>query len=361
MDAPIPLDPHSFWRGRSVFVTGTTGFKGCWLALLLRELGANVVGFATAPPTEPSLFELVGDARDFRQIEGDVRDRSALAAALEEAAPSVVFHLAAQSLVRVGYEQPIETWDTNLMGTVQALEAVKEQDTIAACLVVTTDKVYAEPDGRGHREDDRLGGTGPYSASKAAAEIAVDSMRARLQGGPLALATARAGNTLGGGDWATDRLLPDCVRAAQRDEAIVLRKPDAVRPWQHVLDVLWGYLLLAEALVVAPERAQKAWNFGPNVGEEDSVRKLATRVVGALGSGSVEIDLDAGGPEEANVLRLDASQARQELGWTSLLGAESCIEQTVQWYAGWLEGELPADLCARDLRSYLASRKTLVS
>ena len=188
MDAPIPLDPHSFWRGRSVFVTGTTGFKGCWLALLLRELGANVVGFATAPPTEPSLFELVGDARDFQQIEGDVRDGSALAAALEEAAPSVVLHLAAQSLVRVGYEQPIETWDTNLMGTVQALEAVREQDTVAACLVVTTDKVYAEPDGRGHREDDRLGGTGPYSASKAAVEIAVDSMRARLQGGPLALA-----------------------------------------------------------------------------------------------------------------------------------------------------------------------------
>jgi len=320
-----------------------------------------VIGFSADPPSVPSLFELVGSARGFRQVEGDVRDGEALSAVLDEVRPSVVFHLAAQSLVRVGYEQPLETWGTNLMGTVQTLEAVGAQPAVEACLVVTTDKVYAEPDGRGHREEDRLGGTGPYSASKAAAELAVDSMRARLQGSLPALATARAGNTLGGGDWAADRLLPDCVRAAQKDEAIVLRKPDAVRPWQHVLDVLWGYLLVAEALVVAPDRAQKAWNFGPRLGEEDSVRKLATRVVGALGSGSVEIDLDTEGPEETKVLRLDSTQAHRELGWEPLFGSDACIEQTVRWYGGWLQGQLPAELCARALTAYIASRKKRVS
>ena len=356
MDVPPSLDPNRFWRGRKVLVTGTTGFKGCWLALFLVELGAEVVGFATEPPTQPSLFELVGDRRGFEQVEGDVRDGPALAAVMGRVEPSVVLHLAAQALVRVGHDEPVDTWQTNLMGTVQVLEAARGQSTVEACLVVTTDKVYAETDGSGHREGDRLGGTGPYSASKAASELAVESVRASLRGAPPALATARAGNTLGGGDWASYRLLPDCVRAAQSDSAIVLRHPDAVRPWQHVLDVLWGYLLLAECLVTDPDKAGTSWNFGPQLGDEDSVRKLATRVMVALGSGSVEVDPSPGGPPETEVLRLNASKAREELGWDPLLDADSCIDKTVRWYADWLAGEDPLELCRSELRDYLALR-----
>lgn len=353
---PNHLDPFSFWRGRKVFITGSTGFKGCWLAMLLRELGASPVGYALQPPTDPSLFALLGEERGFPQTFGDVRDGPALGAALREAAPSVVFHLAAQSLVRAGHDQPILTWETNLMGTVQVLEAVKAQDTVEACLIVTTDKVYAECGGAGYREGDPLGGGGPYSASKAAAEIAVDSVRSALKGGKPALATARAGNTLGGGDWAADRLLPDCVRAAQADAAIVIRNPDAVRPWQHVLDVLWGYLLLTEALHGRPKDFGTAWNFGPLAGDEDSVRKLATRVMVGLGSGSVEVDPTPFGPPEAEVLRLDSTAARSALGWEPLLDANSCVGQTVSWYAGWMAGESPADLCRVELQDYLACR-----
>ncbi len=351
-----PLDPLSFWRGRTVFITGTTGFKGCWLALLLRELGASPVGFSLPPPTEPSLFELLGAERDFPQVRGDVRDASALSSALSDAAPSVVFHLAAQSLVRLGHEQPLLTWETNLMGTVQLLEAVKKQPSVEACVVVTTDKVYAERSGAGYTEDDSLGGSGPYSASKASAELAVASVRSALGGGRPALATARAGNTLGGGDWASDRLLPDCVRAAQADQAIVLRNPDAVRPWQHVLDVLWGYLLLAEALHGSPKEFGKAWNFGPLAGDEDSVRKLATQVMVGLGSGSVEVDPSPRGPREAEVLRLDSSAARSALDWQPLLNAESCISQTIRWYVDWMDGGDPAALCLAELQAYLACR-----
>jgi len=339
-----------------VFITGTTGFKGCWLALLLRQLGASPVGFSLAPPTEPSLFDLLGSERDFPQVHGDVRDGSALASALSDAAPSVVFHLAAQSLVRAGHEQPVMTWETNLMGTVQLLEAVKKQPSVEACVVVTTDKVYAERSGAGYTEDDRLGGSGPYSASKAAGELAVAATRSALGDGRPALATARAGNTLGGGDWASERLLPDCVRAAQEDRAIVLRNPDAVRPWQHVLDVLWGYLLLAEALQGSPKEFGKAWNFGPLPGDEDSVRKLATRVMVGLGSGSVEVDPSPGGPREAEVLRLDSSTTRIALDWKPLMDAESCINQTVRWYADWMAGADPAALCLAELQNYLASR-----
>jgi len=324
--------------------------------MLLRELGASPVGYALEPPTDPSLFALLGEDRGFPQTFGDVRDGPALGAALREASPSVVFHLAAQSLVRAGHDQPILTWETNLMGTVQVLEAVKAQDSVEACLIVTTDKVYAERGGGGYREDDLLGGGGPYSASKAAAELAVASVRSSLRGARPALATARAGNTLGGGDWAADRLLPDCVRAAQSDAAIVVRNPDAVRPWQHVLDVLWGYLLLTEALHSRPKDFGKAWNFGPLTGDEDSVRKLATRVMVGLGSGSVEVDPSPGGPPEAEVLRLDSTAARGALDWEPLLDADSCIRQTVSWYAGWMAGDNPADLCRVELKDYLACR-----
>lgn len=324
--------------------------------MLLRELGAFPVGYALEPPTDPSLFALLGERRGFSQIFGDVRDGPGLRAALREASPSVVFHLAAQSLVRAGHDDPILTWDTNLMGTVQVLEAVKAQDSVEACLIVTTDKVYAERGGRGYREDDLLGGGGPYSASKAAAEIAVDSVRSSLSGARPALATARAGNTIGGGDWASDRLLPDCVRAAQTDQAIVLRNPDAVRPWQHVLDVLWGYLLLTEALHGRPKEFGKGWNFGPLPGDEDSVRKLATRVIVGLGAGSVEVDPSPRGPREAEVLRLDSSAARSALDWRPLLDAASCLSQTVGWYADWMAGSDPDALCLAELKEYLACR-----
>lgn len=361
-ESPPALDPFAFWNGRRVFVTGTTGFKGCWLALLLGELGAEVVGYSLAPPSDPSLFELLSSPRGFRQIDGDVCDGAALRQALAEVQPSVVLHLAAQSLVRTGHDQPIETWQTNLMGSVQLLETLRHSPSVQSCVVVTTDKVYGDPEGAPLVEGDRLGGQGPYSASKAAAELAAEAARRTTAAGSgPRIATARAGNTLGGGDWAAHRLVPDCVRAAGAGQALVLRQPDSVRPWQHVLDVLWGYLQLAEALTLDAERYGRAWNFGPDPSDEECVRTLASRVMAGLGRGTVEIDPDPAGPSETAVLRLDSSRARSELGWQPLLNGADCIEWTVRWYRGWLDGDAPDRLCRQDVDQYLALRRRPVA
>lgn len=332
-------------RNRSVLVTGHTGFKGGWLSLWLASLGARVHGYALAPPTEPNIFETarVGQvlASDTR---ADLAAGGALRAVLQRNRPDVVFHLAAQPLVSEGYRDPLGTLTTNVIGTSTLLEAVRETDSVRAVVVVTTDKVYQNPEsGQALREDDRLGGTDPYSASKAATELVVASYRASYFGDgqhPARIATARAGNVIGGGDWATNRLVPDCMRAFAAGEAVRLRSPESVRPWQHVLGPLSGYLELAARLLGDEgDRFARAWNFGPDPGDDATVADVAQRVAMLWGD-EARIERGADGPwREAARLRLDSSEARAELGWAPRWSLQEALEQTVAWHQALRQGE----------------------
>jgi CDP-glucose 4,6-dehydratase len=333
------------WQGRRVWLTGHTGFKGAWLALWLQSLGAEVYGFSAGPVSEPSLYELAGVAEGMAgEVRGDVRSKSEVRAAVARAQPDVVFHLAAQALVRRGLAKPVETFTVNVTGTAKVLEALRAEAEPRAVVVVTSDKCYRN-DGRGtaFREDDPLGGDDPYCASKAAQE----HVAAAFRGLGLPLATARAGNVIGGGDWAPDRLLADCMRAALAGEPVTLRALDAVRPWQHVLCPLDGYLLLAERLLDGAPDAASAWNFGP--GDADArpvgwlVERVAERWPGGLEVRAAAPDASAG---EAATLRLDASRAREQLGWTPRWDLEAGLDATVAWYAAYRDA---ADLRAETL------------
>jgi CDP-glucose 4,6-dehydratase len=308
-----------FWQGRRVLVTGHTGFKGAWLTLWLHALGARVAGFSAAPPTEPSLFELARVAELCDDRRGDVRDAQAVAGAVAAVRPEVVFHLAAQPIVRAALEDPAATYAVNVLGTAHVLTAARG----AAIVCVTSDKCYA-PGARPHREGDPLGGSDPYSASKAAQEHVAAAHRASLG---VRVATARAGNVIGGGDWGRDRLLPDLVRARESGRPLTLRHPDAIRPWQHVLDPLAGYLLLAQRLAESAEWAQ-AWNFGPD--EARTVRWVVDRVRERW---PVAVRVaPPGDAVEAPALRLDASKARSELGWAPRLDLAAGLDATVFWH-----------------------------
>ena len=339
------------WRGCDVFLTGHTGFKGGWLTLWLHALGARVHGYALEPPTTPSLFEAAGLQRLLAsECRADLADRAALAAALAQAAPRVVFHLAAQPLVRASYADPLGTLASNVMGTAHLLEAVRGVDSVEAVVVVTTDKVYLNREWvHPYRESDALGGHDPYSASKAAAEMVAASYRASFFATPAArarIATARAGNVIGGGDWAADRLVPDGLQAFAAGQPLRLRYPEAVRPWQHVLEPLAGYLLLAQELLAPGRRdaAARAWNFGPGEGGDATVGMVAQRLAQAWGADArVEITAVAGQLHEAGLLRLDAAQARSALGWRPRWDLDQAIEATVAWHRAWQQG---ADLQA---------------
>lgn len=326
----------AFWSGKRVFVTGNTGFKGSWLTVWLNRLGAQVRGFSLPPETKPSLFEAARVHRDAATVFGDVRDAAAVERALNGHRPSIVFHLAAQALVRRSYDEPADTFATNVMGTVHVLEAARRCPTVRAVVVVTSDKCYENVEtSRAYIEGDRLGGRDPYSASKACAEIATDAWRQSFSGrakSPL-LATARAGNVLGGGDWAQDRLLPDLVRALCRGRAPQVRHPEAVRPWQHVLDPLAGYLLLAERLYRGRPEYCGAWNFGPPRRDARTVRSVADKVC-SLWSAKARWKpvRDRSRRHEAKLLSLDAGKARRQLGWCSRLSIEEALQWTVEWY-----------------------------
>lgn len=326
-----------FWPGRRVFVTGHTGFKGGWLATWLHRMGADVTGYALAPATTPNLFEAAGVGRRIRSVLGDVRDAEALRGALHASRAEIVFHLAAQPLVRASYVDPAGTYATNVMGTVHLLEAVRTAGTVRAAVIVTSDKCYdnrEEP--RPFREGDRLGGRDPYSNSKACAELVTGAYRASFfsQADAAGVATVRAGNVIGGGDWADDRLVPDVLRAFAQGEPAVIRHPSAIRPWQHVLDPLCGYLLLAERLACR-SIAGDAWNFGPDDADARSVECVADGLASRWGNGASWTIDPRTQPHEAMMLRLDSSRARAELGWKPRLSLETALDWTIDWHRQW--------------------------
>ncbi|WP_159784561.1 CDP-glucose 4,6-dehydratase [Sodalinema gerasimenkoae] len=336
---------HDFWSNRNVLITGHTGFKGAWLSLWLSQLGARVHGMALEPPSYPSFYEVVQVSQLLKSdLRVDIRDGDAVARQIGEIQPEVIFHLAAQPLVSYGYQQPIETYATNVMGTLHVLEASRQTPSVQAMVVVTTDKCY---DNREwvypYRETDRLGGADPYSNSKACAELVVSAYRQSFFSplsldSAVAVATARAGNVIGGGDWADNRLIPDCIRAFQSGKPVTLRYPQAVRPWQHVLEPLWGYLSLAESLL--GERSQEfcqGWNFGPDVRDSLSVGEVASLAAQLWGDGA-EIQVTAPGYHEARTLQLDSSQAQARLGWRPQWSLFEAMKETISWYSAWSKG-----------------------
>ncbi|MCF8198596.1 MAG: CDP-glucose 4,6-dehydratase [Sulfuritalea sp.] len=334
----LAMNPN-FWKGRKVFLTGHTGFKGAWLALWLQKVGAGVTAYSLAPPTQPNLFEATQVAQDIISIHGDIRDYDALRAALQDSGASIVFHLAAQATVADGYRFARDTFATNVTGTLNLLDAIRECPAVEATVVVTSDKCYVPSAiGKPLREGDPLGGKDPYSASKSCAEIATASWRESFFNANDSphIATARAGNVIGGGDWAAHRLLPDIVRAFQAEKPLSLRMPDAIRPWQHVLEALAGYLLLAEQLSGKDgARHAQAWNFGPAESDHLTVGEVAKRCAGIWG-GNARVEIaEANFQKETETLRLEATHARTALGWKPRWNADQALHQTLDWYRAW--------------------------
>lgn len=350
----------NFWRDKRVFLTGHTGFKGGWLALWLMSLGAKVHGYALAPPTVPSFFAVTGLEQHLASSTiADIRDAATLTAALQQAQPNIVFHLAAQPLVRYSYAEPVETLAVNVMGTVNLLEAVRATPSVQAVVNVTTDKCYENREWLWpYRENEALGGHDPYSASKACSELVTAAWRRSfLDAAGVRLASARAGNVIGGGDWAADRLLPDFLRAIDAGQTLVLRSPHATRPWQHVLEPLSGYLLLAEKLCSEQGQAwAKAWNFGPNEADAKTVQwiveTLCERIPGAAWQQE-----QAQQPHEAHSLRLDSSQAKAELGWQPRWNLKQALDATLEWHGKWKQGADMREVSLRQIQGYEAAER----
>ena len=345
----------AFWRGRKVLLTGHTGFKGSWLALWLKRLGAEVTGYALPPPTEPNLFALSAGAGVDHDVKGDLRDLDALAACVAEYRPEVVFHMGAQALVRRAYRDPVETFATNVMGTVNLLEVIRRTTEVRAVVNVTSDKCYENKEWYwAYREDEPMGGHDPYSASKGCAELVTSAWRRSYFSGNASptLASVRAGNVIGGGDWAEDRILPDCIRALSTGQSIEVRNPQAVRPWQHVLEPLSGYLLVAEGLCGRNGMAAQAWNFGPADEEAQPVSVVVDNVVRLWGPGAKWHTRSSGELREATFLKVDSSKARALLGWKPRMRLGTALSWTVDWYRRNSAGEGARDLCMEQIERY---------
>lgn len=330
-----------FWRAQRVFLTGHTGFKGSWASLLLTSLGAKVYGYALAPKNPEDLFVVANVQRDVSHELADILDFLSLRRAIEKARPTIVLHMAAQALVRQSYSTPVETYAINVMGTAHLLEAVRQVDSVKATVIVTSDKCYENMEWEwGYREIDRLGGHDPYSSSKACAELIADSYRKSFFGnqGLSRIASARAGNVIGGGDWARDRLIPDAIRAFSSGQVLRVRYPGAIRPWQHVLDPLLGYLRLAEQLAGGSGEFQGAWNFGPHASNELSVATVLGTLVSKWGQGARWEVEDAPQPHEASYLKLDCSKAHLNLGWQPQLDLSTAMSLVVDWYRAYQTG-----------------------
>jgi CDP-glucose 4,6-dehydratase len=327
-----------FWSDKKVLITGHTGFKGSWLCLWLRQLGATVIGYSLPAPTQPSLFETTNLAKGITHIVGDVRDLAHFQAVMAEHQPDIVFHMAAQPLVRYSYQNPVETYATNVMGTVNVLEAVRHSSSVRVAVVITTDKCYENREWIwGYRENEPMGGHDPYSSSKGCAELVTEAYRSSFfmpqpDSQPAAIASVRAGNVIGGGDWASDRLIPDIMRAIQAGEPVLIRNPHAIRPWQHVLEPLGGYLLLAERLWQDGAVYAEGWNFGPNDEDVKPVSWIVDYLTQRWGEGAAW-KLDAGDhPHEATYLKLDCSKAKSRLGWHPRLSLDTALEWIIEFY-----------------------------
>jgi CDP-glucose 4,6-dehydratase len=343
------------FSGKRVFITGHTGFKGSWLAFLLTEAGAEVAGYALPPEPGRSHFELLGLKNRVRHVEGDVRDFVPLNSLVQSFRPEYVFHLAAQALVKESYEEPINTFSINVMGSVHLLQAVRQCDSVRSLVYITSDKCYENVEWVwGYRENDRLGGHDPYSASKAAAELVFTAYaKSFFASRPeLGAASTRAGNVIGGGDWARDRIVPDCIRAVESGKAIQLRNPNATRPWQHVLEPLSGYLLLAARLRSDPTRYAGSWNFGPSSGVPRTVQEVANAISAHLGGLPAEVERSQSHQHEARLLQLSCDKANHLLGWYPRWGVDKTLEATAEWYKAVLNGTDVESVSRSQLKDY---------
>jgi CDP-glucose 4,6-dehydratase len=343
-----------FWRGKRVLLTGHTGFKGSWLSLWLQSLGATLHGLSLTPPTEPALFDIARVAEGMVHRIVDIRDFASVKAVIADLKPEIVIHMAAQPLVRLSYHQPIETYATNVMGTVHLLEAARHAGSVKAIVNITTDKCYENREWVwGYREDDPMGGYDPYSSSKGCAELVSSAYRKSfLQDAGIAIATARAGNVIGGGDWALDRLIPDILRALQQGEPVMIRSPHAIRPWQHVLEPLSGYLLLAERLYTNGQADAEGWNFGPCDEDARPVQWIVEHMCKAWGDGASWMLQPGNHQHEASFLKLDISKARQRLQWAPRWSLETALTRITEWHQALLQGQDMRALCLQQISQY---------
>ena len=348
-----------FWKGKKVLITGHTGFKGSWLAIWLESMGANVIGVALDPYSTRDNFSLSGISEKIIDIRADICDGDGMKKIFKKYQPEIVFHLAAQPLVRLSYEIPVETYKTNVIGTINILEAIREINSVKVGVFITTDKCYENKEQIwGYRENEPMGGYDPYSSSKGAAELAIASWRnsffnpSNFTEHGKSIASVRAGNVVGGGDWAKDRIIPDCIRALENNVSIELRNPKAIRPWQHVLEPLFGYLLLAEKMCVEPKKYCEGWNFGPKSESIVSVREVGENVIECFEKGVLKDVSNQDEPHEANLLMLDISKAKYKLGWEPKMNIKECISLTVDWYKRY-QKESVYEICISQINKYL--------
>ena len=345
-----------FWKGKRVFITGHTGFKGSWLSLWLQQMGAEVKGFSLEPPTTPSLFEVAKVADHMQSEIGDIRDLTKLSQSIVSFNPDILLHLAAQPLVRYSYREPVETYSTNVMGTVNVLEASRQANNLKTIVVITTDKCYENREWEwGYRENEPMGGYDPYSNSKGCAELVVSAYRRSFfnSNDTAAVASARAGNVVGGGDWAEDRLIPDILRAFEKQQPVIIRNPLSTRPWQHVLEPLSGYLVLAQHLWQEGQTFAEGWNFGPKDDDCRPVQWILDRMVHFWGEGAhYEIDKSQQ-PHEANFLKLDYSKAATRLKWHPQWRLEYTLEKIITWQSAWLQEKNMKDCCLEEIKDYM--------
>ena len=349
-----------FWLGKRVFLTGHTGFKGSWLSLWLQSLGSEVTGYALSPPTTPNLYEVADVAQNMTSIIADIRDLPKLHNAMQTARPDIVIHMAAQPLVRQSYLEPIETYSTNVMGTLNILESVRNIPSVKAVLVVTTDKCYENKEelNRAYHEKEPMGGHDPYSSSKACVELLTASYRnSFLQRQGIAVATARAGNVIGGGDWAADRLVPDILKAFEQSTVVHIRNPQATRPWQHVLEPLSGYLTLVQKLYSEGHEYAEGWNFGPHDEDARPVQWIVEQLALSWGDCATWQHDPAPYLHEANYIKLDISKAATRLGWTPTWNLQTALQNIMHWNRAWLNGENMKKICLNQIRHYIIAKQ----
>lgn len=352
---------NNFYKGKRVLVTGHTGFKGSWLSIWLHELGAEVVGIGLNPYSEKDNFVLSGIGSKIKaDIRADIRDGQKMKEIFDEYQPEIVFHLAAQPLVRLSYEQPVETYEANVMGTIHIMEAIRATKSVKVGVMITTDKCYDNKEQlRGYKEDDPFGGYDPYSSSKGASEVAIQSWRRSFfnpvdygKKHTVSLASVRAGNVIGGGDWAKDRIIPDCIRALEAEKVIDIRSPKAVRPWEHVLEPLSGYMLLAKLMWENPTEYCEGWNFGPDAESISTVWDVATELLNAFGKGELKDSSDPNALHEANLLMLDITKAKTRLGWIPRMNIQQCMELVADWYKRY-QTEDVYELCVEEINKFI--------